>query len=474
MTIRVAWELYAAGVRPSARILAEARQHVLLSLPSSFGRMQAEELAGTFTLEFLARVQKGRYRAPPRPRNEVTPRPSWRDRVLESLDPIGEVVLRLGYGDGLSLPQIERITRVDRAVLAGAQEGVRAALRQVATEDGVGCPHERDAFERLLSRVALLPSVDCRGGVEAASPLGMAHADRCPRCARGVRLIRAGVLAPSELVAPEVLPRTEPVQVLCLHLHPDARHHRKGLVEALAPGAMRADDDAVFVDLDRIADHVAVLHHLALEGGPPRNHIRGALVRGAGVWSTAGLLGPVAGAAVEVVRSRQWGEVDGCGTLPEPLPDDPPAARWWVGAGVACAAAALAGLLAFQRPAPDPTFPVLASFETVDVDTVATRFDVSDQAFLLVVALQDGVLHTVHASDSVFDKADFATGAGDFRFEADGQRLLVASSATPFDTLGPALSAAAGAPDPLAELGVQLTQDRDDVDVRVQPAPEVP
>ncbi|MCP4809614.1 MAG: hypothetical protein GY913_28100 [Proteobacteria bacterium] len=461
MTIRVAWELHGAGLRPSPALLEDARAHVLMSLPRSCGRLQAEELAGHFAAEYLARVQEGRYQLRPLESEPVMPRPSWRERLIEGLDPVGEVVLRLVYGDGLSLQAVERLTRVDRVILDGAREGVRSAMRCVMAADDQPTHLDKAALDRVLERVARLPAADCQGGIEAATIDGRVHAERCPRCARGVRLIRAGVLSPSELQPRPV--EYEQVGVLALHLHPDARKHRKAVAEAFEPAAIRADEDALLIDLDRVADHVSILHQLALDGTPARHQIRGALLRGEGRWTRAGLIGPVGTAAVEKTRERPWGEIDSCGTLPEPLPEPPGASRWWAGAAVACLAALLAGVFSFREPPRSIAFPVAGSIAETD-DSLYARFDVSDDAYLLVLARTGSEMRVLHASGETWDKATYATGAGDFDLSVQADELLVATSSLPFDDVGPVLAAAAG-PEALEQAADRLLVDHVDADI---------
>ena len=463
VTIRVAWELHGAGLRPSPALLDDARQHVLMSLPRSCGRLQAEELAGYFAAEYLERVQQGRYQRRPFDADALIPRPSWRERLLEGLDPVGEVVLRLVYGDGLTLQAVERLTRVDRVILDGARQGVRSAMRCVMAADQVERALDQDALDRLLERVARLPAADCQGGLEAARVDGRGHAERCPRCARGVRLIRAGVLSPSELT-----PRAsehQQVGVLALHLHPDARKHRKAVAEAFEPAAIRADEDALLIDLDRVNDHLAVLQQLALEGTPARHQIRGAQLRGEGRWTRAGLIGPVGSAAIEKTRERPWGEIDGCGVLPEPLPEPPGASRWWAAAAVACLAALLAGVFSLREPPREISYPVLGTVQSAD-DGLYARFDVADPAYLLVLARSGDQLRVVHASARSWDKAAYATGAGDFDLSVAADELLVATSSRPFSDVSAVLAAAAG-PDAMDRAAERLVVDHEDADILV-------
>ncbi len=470
VTLRVAWELYGAGIQPTGHNLEHARDHVLMSLPQKCTRLQAEDLASWFTREFVGRMLEGHYSSAPPPPTPLLPRPSWRHQLIDALDPVGEVVLRLVYGDGVSLEAVERLTRVDRVVLRAAREGVRSALRDALRDDGVNVLLNVEDLDQLLRRVARTPSADCHGGLSVSAPENWAHAEQCPRCERGVRMVRAGVLSPSEVLPPPdrpIRPR-ETITVLALHLHPDARYHRRVLVEHLAPGVLRADDDAVLVDLDRIADHVSVLKHLALEGTPRREHIRGALVRGPGRWLATGIIGPVGRAALEATRSRTWGEVDGCGTLPEPLPEPPTAARWWSAALLATLAALLAGLLATQQAEPEPAFPLQAHSQRIKGDLV-TRFDAHDRAQILIVASTPDGLALLHASQSPSDKGQFATGAGDYLVRARVRRLLVATSVEAFDDLDPLLAATAGSDQPLGELAERLVVLHPDADFVIHP-----
>ena len=470
VTLRVAWELYAAGIQPSGRNLEQAREHALMSLPAKCTRVQAEELAGWATREFVLRMTTGRYSCPPPPAQKLMPRPSWRDQLIEALDPVGEVVLRLVYGDGMNLDAVERLTRVDRVILQGAREGVRHALREVLCDDGVELLLDIDALDALLCRVARTPSADCRGGLEVAVPETWKHAEHCPRCQRGVRMVRAGVLNPQELIAPEnraVRPR-ETASVLALHLHPDARHHRAQLMEHLAPGVLRADDDAVMVDLDRVDDHVSVLHFLAEQGTPRREHIRGALVRGSGRWLPAGIIGPLPRAALEATRSRTWGDIDGCGQLPETLPEPPTAARWWSAALVATLAALLAGLMALRNPEPEPSWPIQAHGSHVD-GQLTVQFDTPDPAQLLVVAHTPNGLELLHQSQSPWDKGALGTGTGDYVVEAAAFHILVATSDTAFDGVDELFAASHGTPDPMGELIERVRVLHPDADVVVHP-----
>ncbi|MCB9743797.1 MAG: hypothetical protein H6741_06540 [Alphaproteobacteria bacterium] len=474
VTIRVAWELHLAGQRPTPAVLRDARAHVMLSLPQGVGREQAEELASYFTREYVERVRHGRYRRRPPTPEPLRTRPSWRGRLIEVLDPVGEVVLRLIYGDGMGVETVERLTRVDRVVLKGALQGVRAAFRQLLADDGITQRLSVEELDKVLARVARTPAADCRGGEEIITPRGLGHAERCPRCARGVRLLRAGLLSPSDLLPPEGRSAwpTEQASVLVLHLHPDARHHRKVLVETFSAGregvCIRADDDALLIDPDRIDDHVGPLHLLAEEGTPRRDHVRGALIRGAGRWTPTGLLGPVASAGVEATRARPWGEVDGAGLLPEPLPEPPSAARWWSLAMLVTLMAIVLGLFTLRPVKPEPAYPLAAGVMDWSPEAFV-RFDVHDEALLLVVVDGAEGLELLHRSELPSDKGDLATGQGDYFIAPEGHTLLIASSPEPYEDVDALIAASRVAAEPLEDLAERLSALQAEADLRVLP-----
>ena len=469
VTIRVAWELHRAGLKPTTAVLRDARDHALLSLPAQVNREQAEELATYFTRELIDRVRHGRYRRRPPDREPLRMRPSWRVRLLEILDPVGEVVLRQCYGDGLNVEAVESLTGVDRVVLRSARAGVRDAMRLLIAEDGEAeGPIDEATLDRVLERVARQPAASCRGGVEVTTAEGRAHAEDCPRCARAIRLMRAGLLSPSDLTYPEDRRPPEQCSVLVLHLHPEARHFRRLLCEHFEGACFRADDDALLIDLDRVENHVGVLYMLAEESTPIRDHIRGAMVRGPGRWTKAGLLGPVASAGVELTRARPWGEVDGVGTLPEPLPEPPSAARWWSAALLFTLLAIAVGLFTLRPERVEPSYPVHAELRSRGEQQVV-RFDTQDFAYVLAVAQTAEGLQVLHNSENAWDKGQFATGQGDYEIDPAGGRLLIATSASPFADLDALLRAAGAAPSPLTDLANRLPANSPDVDVWIQP-----
>ena len=442
VTIRVAWELQRQGFVSRGETFLNAREHVLLSLPTQVDAGRAEDLATYFVGEFIDRFSTGRYRRRALERGTIEPRHRWRDRLLELLDPLGTWVFRGLYGDGLDIEQVADLTQKDPAAVVGSQEGVRAALRAILSADGVALTAtELRGVDRLLQRLAWMAAPDCDGGVGLLFASRRAHVERCVRCTRGLRLVRGGLLAPADLAVPEGVLENWPAHtsVLCLHLHPDAREHRRPMSQRLRDCCIRADDDTVLIQPEASIDIPSAVWDLAEAGTPPRHHLRGALVRGPGRWVRGGLLGPVASAAVELTRSRQWGEVDEVGPLPETIPQPPPMHRWWMAATLFLLLAVLGGTLTMREPHPSPAFPLSVEF-TGSEAWVGARFDTSDEAFLLVVVRTAAGLELVHQSQRPSDKGELATGVGDYQLQWPGRRILLATTERPVENLGALLA----------------------------------
>ncbi len=469
VTIQVAWTLLREGIRPSGPTLHDAREHVLASLPASVPEDQVDPLAAMLTRDFLERARTGRYRMRALPAEIAPASAAWRRDLLTALDPVGEIVFRLVYGDGRSLEEVEHQRGIDRVILAGSQEGLRSAARALLRGHGVAHTTWDAAWvDRVLVRLAEVPAEGCQGGVELAAPGSRAHAETCPRCGRGLRLLHGGVLSPGELVPPADRPAEEPaVHVLALHLHPEARHVRGELVEAFGDSALRADEDALFIDLSRATAPQLVLTHQAELGRPRREHLRGARLRGSGRFTTHGLLGPVATDALEATRSRSWGEVDGVGPLPEPLPEPPPVARWWMAAVLATMLAVLSGAVAWRTSGPEPVYPLSVQFARGGGE-VQARFDTADQAHLVAIARTGRELEVLFASEQPADKGELGTGEGDYELQVPADALLLATHDQPFEDLAPVLMAVATEADPLLALGRRLRALQPDADVEVQ------
>ncbi len=470
VTIRVAWELHRAGLSPRGDTLFEAREHALLSLPCDVEPNQAESLASLFTREYIERVRHRRYRRRMDLQVRFEPRHRWRERLEYVLDPLGQWVFRMAYGDEAPLKRVAEIAGKDLAIIQSSQQGVRGALRSILQADAISLAHvDLRQLDDLLVGLASLPAPDCQGGHEAVEAARRSHVERCCRCARASRLVRGGHLSPADLVPPG---GTEPIArshttVLALHLHPDARHHRDTLHARLGHPGIRADADTLLLHPAQAPDLNDALWEAAGRGSPPRQFIRGAQVQGPGRWSHGVLLGPVAVAAAELTRSRQWGEIDTVGPLPRPLPVAPSAGRWWSVALLLALLASLGGFLVIGRSGEAPAFPLKASFARSE-GWVAARFDVPDAAWLVAVVEGDGGLEVVHRSQRPSDKGELATGVGDYQLRWPGKRLLLATVPQVPRELQPLVSRSARSDERLLDFAARLQVRYPGTDVRLQ------
>ena len=475
VTIRVTWTLYQAGLEPRD-LLTAAREHVLLSIPDKLPPNQAEDLAEHFTREFLQRFLHQNYRPREMETCGVEPQYRWRQALLKTLDGLGEVVFHLGYGDRLPLEQISETTGTDTGVLIGSQEGIRAALRSILAAEGVGLAQaDARALDLLLQRLALMAAPECSGGEEILRSDKRSHVERCPRCTRGLRLIRANQLSPSDLMPPTDSWSPPRTSVLALHLHPDARQKRRHLLEAFKHQVVAADDDLILLDPDHLPNYPEILWDMTQISRPPRDHLRGSMARGGGRWTEKALLGPIAQVALEKTRSQTWGQVDGVDSLPEPIPEPPSPARWWLAALGVTLLALLIGVLALRGPARQATYPLTAEFRIQPEEKVVTaRFDADDEAYIAIISQGLRGLRVEHLSNESTEKGALGTGAGDYIIQVEGQgataRLLLVSSPHVLGELQELLSLSAGAAAPLDELAQLLENRYPQADIKIQPA----
>lgn len=471
VTIRVAWELLLARVRIRPAVLADAREHVLRCLPSGVSEEEAEALASVYTRDYLGRARHHRYQRPPLDPDLSLPVPrAWREQLVATLDPVADAVLRMHYGDGLAMEEVERHAAIHRAVLDGATEGLREAMRVIASEGGGREEEWPDArIDGLLRRVATLAGSGCPGPAGLLSEAGREHAGRCPRCSRGVRLIRQGVLAPTDLFPPEGEPLVAPSRcgVMALLLHPDARKHREALAEVLDEIAIEVGNDGWLVPADEIPELLPALRALAEQGTPPRHQVRGAVVEGPGRWRRNVILGPVPVAALEEARSRPWAEIDRVGELPAPLPPPPSAAGWWVVALGCAALAALAGVSALTPPAPEIATPIEAAWTRAEAGW-DLRFDADDLAVLDVVVQDDQGLRVLERG-ILAEKGRWATGEGDFTLSLPAARAAVIASAEGVADLEDLVAAARVSADPVRDLAARLRERYPTADISSSP-----
>ncbi len=468
VTVRVAWDLMLAGIRVRPAVLQDARAHVLASLPDGVGVDEAEVLAGVATSDFLARARDGRYeRLQGVPDTDLTIHRDWRDQLFQTVDPVGNTVLRLHYGDGMEISAVEQTAAIDGAVLGGAREGIREAVRAIV--DGQGVERWVDTrVDGLIRRIVGMPAPGCPEPTHLLSDAVRAHVDACPRCSRAVRLVRGGLLAPLDLLAPGGEPEIRTATVACILLHPDARKHRRRVKRALGDSTIGVGLDGWLMDHAELARIEPRLRALAEESRPPRHHLRGAVVTAPGHWSGQVLLGPVAIRALDAARAQPWSEVDQLGELPAPRPPAPRATRWWLAAALAAALSALVGQQVLHPDTLPPSMPIAVDFQRTGPSWLI-RFDTEDLAVVDVVGVVDGRLTLLHAA-ARSEKGRWSTGEGDFRLVVPGSEVALIASAEGIPELQGLIEHAHAQPNPMVALESWVRTSHPTVDFVVSPA----
>jgi hypothetical protein len=455
------------------------REHVLVSLPAIPSPSGIEAAADLFVQEYLERARSGRYKGPLQPVREPPVDVAWRRLVEEACDPTVLAVFRLRYGDGAAPAQVMRTCGLDAGTFQAVLEGLREVVREEAQSRGMPSlpPGAADA---LLERVAAAAGDDCPPASDLAALVGTPakpphaeHVGGCPRCARTVRLLRAGLLAPSDLDPPSPFPPPAPeIGLLALHLHPQGRAHLASLAAALGSGARTVGEDSLLVDLGRGDAWRDVLLQRIRMGLPARDHIRGAVVRGPGRWTSRAVLGPAPLTALETSRARTWGEVEGIPLLPDPLPRPPSVARLWTGAILIGLLAALAGVWLLAGRDRGTRWEIDARGD-LGGGAVRVRFDVDDQAFIDAYDLGPHGVRPVLRSAVAADKVAIATGDGDFEvvsFGSFGNGVVVVSSAEALPDLQEVLGGLSGSDREAVVDRIRALRPDADVVVELRPA----
>lgn len=444
VTVRAAWELLLAGVQVRGPILRAAREHAFLLIPGDANLPEAEALAAAATRDLLQR-QRGVYGPwSVDPDLAILPDPRWAEEIARYADDVHDSVFRLHFADGIPLEEIERRRRIDRSALRAAKGALIELAREVLLEDGVPV-HDWDTprMERLLARIATSAGDLCPGPGGLATDPGKAHAEHCPRCSRALRLLREGVLSPSDLFAPEDGPLVGAgsVDVLVVQLHPDHRRHRKELASALGPSALPVNRESWVVPLEGAPEILDDLRALAEDAAPAASMLRIRRCRLAGRITEGAVLGPAVLDVLEALHRQEWGSAVGIDPLPEPLPPPPSAARWWM-------TAAVVGLLALAAG----TWALLPSRADADVPLEATRdaagvvFDTDDEAYVDLLALRGGTLSLVLHSVTPLDKAELATRDGRYRVALDADVVFLVARSSRLDGVEALVGGLSGVP----------------------------
>jgi len=465
VTIRVAWKLMMDGIRVRPATLSDARDHVLSSLPQGVGPDEAEQMSDDLTAEFLSRVRGELIRRRARETDaDLGVHFGWRKELNRVVDPVGDAVMRLHYGDGLALEQVERTAAIDGTALDASRAGIRDTVRAMASHEDASASGWSDSrIDAVIARIANVPEPGCPPPIAILSDVHRNHADICPRCSRAVRLIRGGVIAPSDLIVPtDGVSFSADLRVAAIVLHPDARKARRKVERALGKGAVSAGADVWILSREELMTAGPALRGLVTGGHLPRHHVRGALVTGAGRWSGPVLLGPVAVDVIEAARSRPWAEVDTLGDLPPPRPAPPSAIRWWFGAGVLGVAALVVGIRTFSAPEFQPDVPVEAAFNSVE-DGWEITFDADDLAVIDIVAVTENGPTVLHR-DIRNRRGEWATGEGDYRVYVPGTVVILLASEAGIPDLESLVQRSRSKPAPMVSLEQWVREEYPTVD----------
>ena len=433
VTIAVAWTLSRQKAELKARVVAEAREHVLRSLPVGCDPDLAAFLAPELVLDWIGRLKNQRYR-----RLAALPEGPWpplgplQQQLFAAVtaDKAELTVLRRHYGEGRTLDALVAKKPSDLRKLEAARGRLRERARALTVAAiGVGQEWDPARLDHLLQRVVNLAVPGAPDPLSLLGAEAAAHAKRCPQTARALHLVthkgldaRLLVKKPDEPLVGEGI-----AGVLAVLLHPDARRFAARVQRLIGAHAVAIADDAWLIAEDKVSTVTPILAAACLDGAPSRHFLRGALVRDQGRWSHNVLLGPLPLRALDAARSRPWGELDGVGELPLPRPLPPSAVRWWASAGALWLAVAALALFVLRPADAGSMSPVQAQF-SVAGGAVALRFDTPDLATVDVLALRDGRWQIVHRS-ALAAKGVWATGEGDYALSVRGEQAALVSSA---------------------------------------------
>lgn len=437
ITIRVAWELTRRGVNPRPATLRAAREHALWRMPPGADLAEAEARVGFAVDEYCRRLH-GDYRpALVDPDVTLLPDPRWRDTVLGSLEPLQEAIFRLHYGDGEPFgPLVERLG-VRPVQARAAREALRECVREVVGAGGLSTEGwDQARVDRLIERVANAAGDACPGPGGLATDVGRSHADGCPRCSRALRLIREGLLSPSDLFTPDhepCLPEPD-LDLVVVAVHPDARG-RKLLNSSLGEVGILLDEGLWALPGPEAEPRLSALTEV---NRPPASQLRGVRRVVAGRWGRA-LTGVGVDALIQDVRGLAWGELRGFGPLKEGEAGPPSPIRWWAAAVLALAITTALGIFVLRSPARG------------DVDlraearTGAVAFWAEPGSYVDVVSVAPFAV--VFHSGSPADKGTLARPDGSYELATVAGSWLVVAGSTPLDDLPQIVGAATSVSD---------------------------
>ncbi len=426
ITIRVAWELVRAGVRPKGAVLQEAREHVLSLLPSQASLSDADLIAIDGTKDFVRRIQDIYQPWRPDPDLSIQPEARWRRDIQAALQPAHDVVFRLHFADGMPLEEVERNTRISRAALRAAREGIRSLVRQVLGEAKIEVTDwEKVRLDRLISRIANATDDGCPGPWGLVTPAGKRHAENCPRCSRAHRLMRAGYLNSADLTPPEdrCLPEHD-VDLVCIQLAPEARVHLPLIRQTFGAHLRMNGEEILFLHAGTLVDLQDRLTALAENGTPSAPQMKMLRRSLRGRWGRHAILGRSPEWMQVELQSLSWGGVDGLDALPAPLPPPPSALRWWLSAALIFMVAALLGRQALLNLNNGPAI-------SGQMHPEGLIFEAGIQTSVDIWGISGPNLVPLYHSTSPADKGTLAAGDGRYLLRQPAEAYLLIGQDSP-------------------------------------------
>lgn len=469
IVIRVAWELHLAKVEIRPNILRAACIHVFSHLETDISVETAERKASVYTSDFIAILDKKDYQRPLfDPDHEIQFSSKWRKIILNNLNPNEQRVFWFIYSDGLELKKTARKMGVNITKIEKSCQKIRICARRIASKENIDVTDWSDTrLDKLIQYVANTASELPLDPAEILSKNGKKLINKCPRIRRAYLLLKHGILSERDLQLPTENELIERQTLLVLMLHPDKRKFSKILNKSLADIAVQIEMDAWLIDEEDLDEAEEILSILAEEASPPRQYLRGAMVSGPGEWFDDVLLGPLPIHCLDATRSRAWGAIDGIDELPQPLPPPPKSTSYWIAAIVTSILSLSSWAWALSPVESEYVFPVQAEF-SIAPESVDVRFDVSDNAYLTVVRLNNHVL-TIDDEYSYATKGRIATGDGRFYLRVDAPRIAVISSNEALVDLNNLLFSAQNAENPLEDLERQVKQAYPNADIVLSP-----
>ena len=469
IVIRVAWELHLAKIDIRPNILHAACIHVFSHLEADVSVETAERKASIYVSDFINILHKKSYQRPQLdPDHELEFSAGWRKVILNNLNPKEQRVFWFVYSDGLELKKTARKMGVGISKIEKACQKIRICARRIASKENIDVTDWSDTrLDKSIQYIANMASNLPLEPADILSKKGKRLINKCPRIRRAYLLLKHGILSERDLQIPTDNELIERQTLLVLMLHPDKRKFAKILNKALAEMAVQIDTDAWLIDEEDIEEAEEILSFLAEEASPPRQYLRGAMVSGPGEWFDDVLLGPLPIHCLDATRSRAWGAIDGIVELPQPLPPPPKSTSYWIVAAVTAIFSLSSWAWALSPVESQYVFPIQAEFSAAP-ESVDIRFDVSDNAHLTIVRLNNHVL-TIDEEYSYAKKGTIATGDGRYYLRVDAPRIAVISSQEALVDLKNLLFSAQNAENPLEDLERQIKQIYPNVDIVLSP-----